>query len=57
MKHEGRKAWFEHGVTGRTHNPYRFGTPQWIAWDEGYAEAMWAARFAALDEARSAFYA
>ncbi|KVQ85547.1 hypothetical protein WK80_22370 [Burkholderia multivorans] len=49
MKHEGRMAWRANGVTAR--NPHRFGTPEWLQWDEGYSGAMWDARHAALDEA------
>ncbi|TES73102.1 hypothetical protein E2P84_22345 [Burkholderia cepacia] len=49
MKHEGRMAWRNHGVSAR--NPHHIGTPQWLQWDEGYSEAMWNARREALDEA------
>ncbi|MDN7880091.1 hypothetical protein [Burkholderia aenigmatica] len=50
-KHEGRTAWCMHGVTGRTRNPHQPGTSEWIQWEEGYSDAMWGARRAALDEA------
>lgn len=50
---EGRDAFREHGVTGRTKHDYPDGSVQKVAFLDGFSEEKYRAGEGAIDEARA----